>query len=135
MRALLTVTLLLVASFSAFADSSMALTGKVADIESEGDILKFRFTGHINFPVKGLKQKSFDLNVTNLPIWVGKWSPKSVGQGPQKFKEKDVIPSDQLREKLRTDRTLVIGIASPKMSFSDDCELTLIETDKIIVAY
>jgi len=115
----------------------MALTGSVRDLKVENDTVSFRFTGHISCPIHGKSDGTWNINVEDVVIKIGKFDAARDSTDENIYTTYPLIPLDKvsayLKERSDTQRTTVIGIASPVVYFSDLCAITKIETKKIVV--
>jgi len=113
---------------------AMALTGRVRDLKIENDTVSFRFSGHISFPIVGKSDGTWNINVEDVVIKISKFDAASDSLNENIA---PAIPlnkvSTYLKERNETERTAVIGIASPVVYFADWCVITKIETKKIVV--
>jgi len=136
MRKLLgTLVLTLLAYSCCFAQTgAMALTGRVRDLKVENDTVSFRFSGHISFPIIGKSDGTWNINVEDVVIKISKFDTASDSPNENIA---PAIPlnkiSTYLKERNETQKTAVLGLASPVVYFSDWCAITKIETKKIVV--
>ena len=131
------VGILLVCSYCQAQVTAMALTGHIRDLKVETDSVSFRLTGHFSYPIHGKKDGTWNIDVEDVFIKISMADAQADTTNETGFKPSSIIPlnkiADYLKDRNQTQKTVVIGIASPVLYFSDYSVIEKVEAKKIVV--